>query len=107
MKLRIHSSLASNSGSVEKSQRTSHSAIEELDALIDHADDGSRQSLVHGVGPLAAAVKHEVVAEDGRVLVQAHRRVPSHLLRVGAIQAIEVLDGDIDRSARVGGALVL
>src|ERR1700682_715696 len=108
MNLRIHSSLASNSGSVEKSQVISsllNGVIEELDALVDHADDGSRQSLVGGVRPFAAPVKHEVVAEDCGVLVQAHRREPSHLLGIGAVEAVEILKRHIEGPAWIGGGL--
>src|SRR5579864_6318537 len=131
MNPRIHSSLASNSGSVEKSQVMaasysrgpreltasrsvarcadgvagprsswgSNAFIEQGDALVDHAHDGSPQPFVHGVGPLAAAVQHGVVAQDGRVLVQAHRRVPALLLGVGAVHAHELVDADVDRAA--------
>ena len=65
-------------------------STEYLDPLVDHACDGSRQQLVKRVRPLAAAVEHEVVAEDGRVLVQRHRHVPVHLRSVHAVQGKEV-----------------
>src|ERR1700682_5115389 len=110
MNLRIHSSLASNSGSVEKSQVISsllNGVIEELDALVDHAADGSRQSLVGGVRPFAAPVKHEVVAEDRGVLVQAHRGEPSHLIGIGVIEAIEILHRNIEGPAGIGAGLEL
>src|SRR5216684_3901843 len=109
-KLRIHSSFFSNSGSVEKSQAMARLLVVRLehgDAVVDHARDRIRQAFVHGVRPLAAPVKHEVVAVDRRVLVNAQREVPAHLVGVGAIQAVEVFDPHIDRAARVRSVMVL
>src|SRR5713101_2742507 len=107
-KARIHSSFFSNSGSVEKSQailRLLSAAFEHGDALFDHARDRIRQPFVHGIRPLAATMQHEVVAEDRRVFVEAQREVPAHLGGVGAVQAIQVLDANIDRATRVRSAL--
>src|SRR5579859_3036453 len=110
MNLRIHSSLASNSGSVEKSQPmrfSLHTPTEKADALVDHAHDRIRQALVHGVRPSAAAVQHEVVAEDRRVLVEAHRRIPPHLVGCDAVQAHEILDRQVNRAPWIRGVTVL
>src|SRR5260370_27049231 len=84
-KLRIHSSFFSNSGSVENSQAMARLLVMRLehgDAVLDHSRDRIRQAFVHGVRTLAAPVKHEVVAVDRRVLVNAQREVPSHLIGV-------------------------
>src|ERR1700737_805890 len=110
MKRRIQSSLASKSGSVEKSQLmrfSLHTLIEKVDALVDHANDGIRQALVHGVWALAAAVQHQVVPEDGRVLVQAHCGVPAHLFGRDAVEPQEVVHRQVDRAAWVGRVDVL
>src|ERR1700704_5441911 len=104
MKRRIQSSLASNSGSVEKSQPMTFSlqtSIEKVDALIDHAHDSIRQRFIHGVRTFAAAVQHQVVAQDRRVLVEAHRGVPAHLYEVDAIEPHEVVHRQIESAAGV------
>src|SRR5713101_2429387 len=103
-KVRIHSSFFSNSGSVEKSQAMARLlvvALEDGDAVVDHAFDRIRQAFVHGVWSLAAAMQHQVVAVDRSVLVDAQRQVPAHLVGVGAIKTVEVFDSDVDRSAWV------
>src|SRR5215467_6174680 len=86
---RIHSSFFSNSGSVEKSQAIVclpwSAGVEELVTLGDEVNDGRRPLFVHGVGPLAAPMEHQVVAEDARVLVVREGQVPAKLFRVGPV----------------------
>src|SRR5713226_5991993 len=110
---RIHSSFFSNSGSVEKShvmpsppslggEVAAERGVggEQPYPLVDHACDGSRQRLVERVGPLAPPVEHEVVAKDGRVLVQRHGHVPVHLAGVDAVQGEQLRIREGDRPAR-------
>ena len=49
-------------------------------------------------------MEHQVVAKDRRVLVEAQGQVPAHLRRVGPVEPDEVLDLDVDGSARSGPA---
>src|SRR5712664_734527 len=109
-KARIQSSFFSNSGSVEKSQAMARLlvvALEDGDAVVDHALDRIRQAFVHGVWSLAAAMQHEVVAVDRRVFVDAQREIPTHLVGVGAIEAVQLFDPHIDRAAWVRCIVVL
>src|SRR5207237_2908909 len=51
---------------------------------LDEAHDRPRPALVARVRALAATMQHQVIAEDGRVLVIGQAQCPAELRRVGA-----------------------
>src|SRR5437763_14162709 len=64
-------------------------------ALIDESQDGVRSLFVARIGPLAAAMQHQVVAEDRRVLVQGQGQVPAIVAGVGAIHLPDCIGRDV------------
>src|SRR5207253_2676085 len=68
---------------------------EHLEAGVQEVHDRPRTVLVGRVGPLAATVEHEVVAQDGRVLVEGEAQVPVELVGFGCpvhLQKLPVAD---------------
>src|SRR5213592_5180642 len=65
------------------------------DAPVDKYQDGVRSLFVARIGSLAAAVQHQVVTEDRRVLVGGQGQVPAIVAGVGAVHLADVIGRDM------------
>src|SRR5256886_9019615 len=72
-------------------------------ALVDESQDGVRSLFVARIGPLAAAMQHQVVAEDRRVLVQGQRQVPAIVAGIGAIDLADGIGRDMGGAGATEG----